>query len=177
MALRKHIRLPGYDYSRPGGYFVTICAASCRRLFGQIVNDLMRLNELGVLVQRSWEEIPLHYPEVTPDVFQIMPNHLHGILFLEETTGKSSRHSLGMIVGSFKAAASKRIRVEVGNPTFQVWQTNYHEHIIRDAECLSRVREYILHNPLKWELDRYNCDVRGRGEGDDWLDLLEQSSE
>jgi REP element-mobilizing transposase RayT len=136
----------------------------------------MQLNKLGALVQESWEEIPLHYPEVTLDTLQIMPSHLHATLYLEEAPGITSRHSLGTIVGSFKAAASKRIRAEIRDPGFPVWQTNYYEHVIRNEESLVRIRDYILNNPLKWELDRYNPHVKVDTEGDDWLDLLEQSS-
>ena len=170
--LRKNTRLTGFDYSTPGGYFVTICTASLRCLFGEVVDGQMKLNGWGALVQESWEEIPFHYPEVRLDAFQVMPNHLHGTLFLEENADMSRRHSLGVIVGSIKAAASRRIRAHIAKPAFPIWQTSYYEHIIRNDDSLLRIREYILNNPLKWELDRYNRHATDRRKGDNWLDFL-----
>ncbi|MDI9571434.1 MAG: transposase [Pseudomonadota bacterium] len=77
---RCSIRLRGYDYSRPGAYFITICAQNRECLFGDIVNGEMRLNDAGVMVQSVWDEIPAHYPGIYIDVFIVMPNHIHGIV-------------------------------------------------------------------------------------------------
>ena len=38
----------------------------------------------------------------------------------------------------------------------KLWQRNFYEHIIRDENNLKRIREYIINNPLKWELDNEN---------------------
>ncbi len=72
--------LRGYDYSRTGAYFVTICTQHRECLFGRIVNGETVLNDAGRMVQTGWNEIPTHYPGIGIDALQIMPNHIHGIV-------------------------------------------------------------------------------------------------
>ena len=82
---RRSIRLKGYDYSQPGGYFVTIVAQNRDCLFGDIVEGEMRLSGAGRIVQHAWMDLPNHYPHVALDEFVIMPNHVHGIIVLTDT--------------------------------------------------------------------------------------------
>jgi len=79
---RRSIRLQGYDYSRPGAYFLTICTHNRKCLFGKIVDGEMVLNDAGQMIVTVWNEIPQYYPGVGVDVFQIMPNHIHGIIII-----------------------------------------------------------------------------------------------
>ena len=79
---RRSIRLQGYDYSQAGAYFVTICAQNRERLFGEIINDEMRLNDAGVIVRDVWNETQHHFPNIDLDTYTIMPNHFHGIIFV-----------------------------------------------------------------------------------------------
>ena len=79
---RRSIRLPGYDYQSAGAYFVTLCTQNRRCLFGNMADGEMELNEAGQMVQRVWTELPHFYPGVDIDAFQIMPNHVHGIIIL-----------------------------------------------------------------------------------------------
>ena len=79
---RRSIRLRGYDYSRAGAYFITICTQHRKRLFGDIVADAMILNDAGRMIQTVWDEIPLHYVGTDIDEFVIMPNHIHGIIII-----------------------------------------------------------------------------------------------
>ncbi len=79
---RKSIRLPDYDYSSAGYYFITICCRNRENCFGQISNCKMILSETGKKASEFWLEIPLHFKHVKLDEFIIMPNHIHGILFL-----------------------------------------------------------------------------------------------
>ena len=111
---RQRMRLECYDYSRAGAYFVTLCAMDRKCLFGEIVADLMRLNQIGTVVASCWGEIPKHFPNVTPDEFVVMPNHPHGILLLGDAVVGHAR-PLPVIVGSFKSAVSRLAG-------FQVWQ-------------------------------------------------------
>lgn len=62
-------------------------------------------------------------------------------------------YSVGSIVGSFKSAVSKRIREIWDEPRSHIWQRNYYEHVIRDENELNRIRQYIVDNPAKWEID------------------------
>src|SRR5438067_207353 len=79
---RKSLRLEGYDYSRAGGYFVTLCTEERRCLFGDVVNGEMKLNALGQMVHDVWGGLAEHYPYTVVDKYMVMPNHLHGIVFL-----------------------------------------------------------------------------------------------
>jgi len=77
---RRSIRLRGYDYSQNGMYFVTICTQDRLRLFGDIANGEMKLNDAGHMVRATWDEIPAHYSGIEIDQFTVMPNHIHGII-------------------------------------------------------------------------------------------------
>ena len=76
------IRLPGYDYSQPGAYFITICTHNRQCLFGEIVNGEMILNEFGELVKNEWQKTGIIRPNINIDTFVVMPNHLHGIIII-----------------------------------------------------------------------------------------------
>jgi hypothetical protein len=79
---RRSIRLKGYDYSQAGAYFVTICAQNLECLFGEILDEEMALNDAGRMIETIWHELPEHYPGVGIDAFQVMPNHMHGIVIV-----------------------------------------------------------------------------------------------
>ncbi len=79
---RRSIRLPGFDYSRSGAYFVTMVAEHRFCAFGAIADGEMRMNVIGEMVQSVWDEIPAHYPGVDVETAVVMPNHFHGIIVL-----------------------------------------------------------------------------------------------
>lgn len=179
---RRSVRLKDYDYSRVGAYFVTVCAWQRECLFGEVVDGAMRLNEYGRVVQACWDDLPDHYPHIELDTFAIMPNHIHGIIVLTDTqnVGAGSprpetdspmetvpqekgrgtlplqKHTFGQIMGYFKYQSTKHINKIRDNPGCPVWQRNYYEHVIRNEDELTRARQYIVNNPLKWELDEEN---------------------
>lgn len=102
------------------------------------------------------------------DTAVVMPNHFHGIVFLEKCDEglMNQAPTLGKIVRTLKAVSTRLIRRH--NPNF-VWQRNYYEHIIRDEDSLNKIREYITTNPLRWKLDRENPQAQGQDEFDGWL--------
>ncbi len=63
-----------------------------------------------------------------------------------------------MVVGYFKMNAAKAVNALRGTPGVPVWQRNYYEHIVRNERELRAIQQYILDNPLKWDLDRENPD-------------------
>jgi len=123
----------------------------------------MELNDFGEVVKLVWQEIPLHYPEVNNDEFIVMPNHIHGIITIDEnqragskpapTTGK---HQLSEIVRAFKTYSARKINELRKTPGTPVWQRNYYEHIILNENDYHQIGEYILYNPAKWETDSEN---------------------
>jgi putative transposase len=122
----------------------------------------MKLNPLGEVVVSVWKEIPLHYPEVNNAVFVVMPNHVHGIIFIQDSKRAGSKpaptgnYPLSEIVRGFKTFSARRInefRHSQGTP---VWQRNYYEHVIRSESEYRQIGEYILFNPCKWETDHEN---------------------
>ena len=80
---RKSIRLPGFDYSQPGAYFITVCTRNRACILGDVTEGKLRLSAAGRLAQAVWEELPQHYPHVQLDAWTVMPNHVHGIVILD----------------------------------------------------------------------------------------------
>ena len=77
---RRSIRLKGYDYTRPGSYFITVCVHKRKHWFGFIENGIMFPNAFGKIAAREWQALPERFPQVELKEFVIMPNHMHGIL-------------------------------------------------------------------------------------------------
>ena len=155
-----------YDYARPGMYFFTICTHHRQLLFGDVINEEMNLNEVGEIVFDEWRKSANIRSELELDAF-VMPNHVHGIIGLKDlnivgATGRSpsrsgpSKHSLGAFIAGFKSAVAKRVNAVRRTPEIKIWQRNYYEHVIRDEESLSRIREYIVNNPAQWDADPEN---------------------
>jgi REP element-mobilizing transposase RayT len=81
---RRSIRLPGHDYTQPGAYFITICTHQRQCLFGDVVDGALQLNELGQIVAEEWQKSAQIRREIELDDFVVMPNHLHGIIWICE---------------------------------------------------------------------------------------------
>ena len=169
---RRSIRLKGYDYAQPGAYFVTICTFQRQCLFGDVADGELYLGEFGHIVLQCWGDLVNHYPNVILDVFITMPNHVHGIVVLGDaaterpvgaglkpalpTPAPTKLLGLPEIVRGFKSFSSRRINETRNTPGVPVWQRNYYEHVIRDAQELDAVRHYISDNPAKWARDMDN---------------------
>lgn len=154
---RRSIRLKEYDYAEVGAYFVTICAFQRDCLFGEVVGGEMQLNEFGMILEDAWADLPKHYSHAELDQFVIMPNHVHGIVVVKEMAETSPKqHGFPEIIRAFKSFSAKRINQLRNNAGCPVWQRNYYERVIRNESELTRAREYIVNNPLKWELDKEN---------------------
>ena len=103
-----------------------------------------------------------HYPHIEVDAFVVMPNHIHGIIVLNDNVGAglkpapTKRHPLSEIVRGFKTFSSSRINQINNTPGLSVWQRNYYEHVIRNEDEMDRIRQYILGNPMKWLEDEEN---------------------
>lgn len=82
MKRKNSLRLENYNYSNSGAYFITICSYKRKEIFGEIENGLMHLNNVGKIIQTSWYQIPENYDNIKLDDFVIMPNHIHGIIWI-----------------------------------------------------------------------------------------------
>lgn len=156
---RKSIRLPGFDYSQVGAYFVTVCSERRQCLFGEISDFRMEANAVGLLVTACWARLSDDYPFVTPDTWILMPNHLHGILWLGNDN--LFKKPLSQIVAAFKATSTSSLRKVLGK-NIKLWQRGFYEHIIRNDDDLLRIRNYIDGNPIRWALDPENPQNMGR---------------
>jgi REP element-mobilizing transposase RayT len=150
---RKSPRLTDFSYTQPGAYFVTICTHQRELLFGNVVDELMLLNSLGEIVYRHLQNLPTHYPNLAVDCFVVMPNHLHVAFVLRDDP--ELRPDLNNVVGNYKAGVTRTARRELDDVPPAIWQRSYHDHIIRDDEDFSRIREYVQTNPLRWHLDTF----------------------
>ena len=109
---RRSIRLTHYDYSLPGAYFVTICAFGKLCIFGQVVSDQMRENDCGRIVREQWLDTVRIRPQIELDAFTVMPNHLHGILWILGPKGEHILWNSGYVIPD--AVGPKSLRPNVG---------------------------------------------------------------
>jgi REP element-mobilizing transposase RayT len=165
---RRPTRLKSYDYSRAGAYFVTVCTYNRECILGNITNGEMRLSKYGKIVKVVWHELPSHYQHVCLDEFVIMPNHIHGIIILQDAVGEGlkpsptiRRHALTEIIRGLKTFSARDINSSRNTPKKHVWQRSYHEHVIRSETDLQSIREYIANNPLQWDIDSENPEKIG----------------
>jgi len=203
---RRSIRLVEYDYSKGGAYFVTICIRNDDQILANPPKPIppvgvalaathlletppnpepcsalqFELTPIGEIVERNWRTLPERFPMVSLDEYVIMPNHLHGILFINE--GSASRQgdagervgarptptapispptlTLGMIVGAFKSKSVKDVLAHIDENGLdmigKIWQRNYFERVIRNERDLDNIRTYIRNNPANWAQDEEN---------------------
>jgi len=177
---RKSIRLPGYDYSRPGAYFVSICTKDRRCLFGDIANQKMVLNDAGTMVDKWYGEFENKFQDIRCTEHIIMPNHCHTLITntgktpvgadlcvcpngrrVGRTSGEHTGSPLHRIIQWFKTMTTNEyirgVKQQGWEPFHdKLWQRNYYEHIVRNEKEFSRIREYIRNNPTNWNTDRDN---------------------
>lgn len=157
--VRRKTRLQGYDYSQEGAYFVTICTHQRDHLFGDIRQEEMRLSAIGSIASEDWQAIPNHYPTIDLDAFAVMPNHIHGIIFLVgagfiPTAVTPPTPSLSQIMAGYKAGVTRRIN-RLNQFSQSIWQRSFHDHIIRTERELNTIRHYVENNPALWEQDTF----------------------
>jgi len=169
--------------SQNGFYFVTICAKNRKEYFGEIKNEEMVLNDCGEIANQLWLEIPNHFEDVKLDEHIIMPNHVHGIVILDnDDVGNAymrslpydrSKMKLSKILQQYKAAVTREIKQI--HHEFN-WQKSFYDHIIRNDKSLHRIRKYIHYNALKWEYDQENeNEIPLKQKKEFWKDFLKDT--
>jgi REP element-mobilizing transposase RayT len=167
-----------------GVYFITICTKNHTHYFGEIDNGVMYLNEIGKFTSENLQNVNAHYPYAEIPSFIVMPNHIHAIVFIDGEKYGNGRHCrdvaryvstgcgtdknldknkrmieiakhqslLGFVMRGFKSAVTKF----ANNNIDFVWQTRFHDHIIRSQDEINRIAEYIENNPAGWNSDCFN---------------------
>jgi len=175
LPIRKHPRLKGYDYSNNGAYFLTLCVEGRHEMLGKIVgrdvliapeniNTLIvphiELSEYGKIADKHINKINSLNNIISVDNYVIMPNHIHLLIAIQKSetssvgengamrTSRPTSASIPSLMRSFKTMVTK----EIG---FSLWQTTYHDHIIRDEADYQRRWRYIDENPAKWAEDEF----------------------
>jgi putative transposase len=167
-----YARLSGWDYGSNGLYYLTICTQNRVHYFGEIVSGqysetqniaCLRPTTIGEVAHRNWLDIPNHFSFVELDEFVIMPNHIHGILFINKpdkidwNTNKFGVQSqnLGAVMRGYKA--SVKTYATTNNIEFG-WQPRYYDHVIRNEKEYLNISGYIADNPQQWLLNGDNAD-------------------
>ncbi len=180
---RRSIRIPLFNYSSSGRYFITVCVQERECLLGSIKNGIVSFSDIGHIVKEVWDELPQRFPRIRLDECIVMPNHFHGIIWIDgigaplvgappvdaiairagTRPAPTGFHStLGDVIGAFKSITTVRY-ITLRQKFFvsvrtKLWQRNYWEHIIRNEVDLDRIRTYIIQNPIEWEADGENPD-------------------
>ena len=181
---RKSIRLKGYDYSKEGLYFITICMQDRKCLFGKIENNIMILNDAGQMVEREWLALPNRFPQIILHEYIVMPNHFHSIFEIVgaplvgalDPTGQqigqpqgiaptvaptiNPTKTVGDIIGAFKSIITDEYIKGVKKLNWEPFnkkllQRDYWEHIIRNQKGYDRISNYIINNPKNWKDDTF----------------------
>ena len=163
---RKPMRLPEYDYSLPGAYFVTMCTKNRELLFESL--------ETRLAVESAWHSVKDVFANIELDEFVVMSNHGHGVVWItgegayrlhpgtwrndgvRTTENNPKFETLSNIIGAFKTTAATRINKLHGIIGVSIWQKSFYDRIVRNDRELENIQEYIRNNPIKWEADRDN---------------------
>lgn len=171
-------RLQNWDYGAHGLYFVTICTKDKEHSFGEIKrtfendelqeellntqeNTALYRTKIGEVAYQFWKDIPEHFSFVALDEFVVMPNHVHGIIFINKPEHEQwqpnkfgpQSGNLASIIRGYKAAVKKYATI---NQVEFAWQSRYYDRVIRSEKELQNIRQYIYNNPANWEAERNN---------------------
>ena len=167
---RKKMRLKEYNYPLSAYYFITICTSEKQKLFGEIKSGQMHLSNYGTIALNEWHKIFERYQIAESDVVQIMPNHFHAIILVEEFGDNNKfiqkmndkRHdipTISKIIGAYKSLVANEClksfkvvhqKIKPEPKMGKIWHRSFWERIIRTDHELKNVQEYIRNNPANW---------------------------
>jgi len=152
---RKRLRLPKYDYSSAGCYFITICARQKCCIFGRIISSpapQLVPSPVGAIIEQYIRSLPAAYPTVALDNYVIMPNHVHLLLRVADCPHSASNVSSPVNISNLVGCLKRFTNRDAGE---QLWQRSYYDHIVRNESDYLRIWQYIEENPAKWPDDEY----------------------
>ena len=179
LPVRKTPRLQGYDYSRNGAYYITVCTRQKDYIFCTVKDDIFDLTRYGIVAERNITNIPLHIQNVRVDKYVVMPDHVHMILIIDAAVGTRYIASVGKTTVSVGVIDGRTPRADERTPcmaslrekskqtvsrTIQqykasvsrdtgvpgLWQPRYYDRIIRDEDEYQHIHQYIDSNPTEW---------------------------
>jgi REP element-mobilizing transposase RayT len=142
------MRLRRLNHSRSGTYFITFCTANRNLSLAEVIGDRLRLTHAGKIVACTWPLVLGRYPHVRLVESVVMPDHVHVLLQFDLTP--EPEKSLSRLVGAVKTRSAARINRLRESPGAPLWQSGFHDRIIRSPEMLTAIREYIQNNPRRW---------------------------
>lgn len=155
---RRSPRLRDFEYDTPGAYFVTACTFKRQPILAKITEaGAVNLTDAGRIVRESWMSLPVRFDGLTLDTFVVMPDHMHGILWItggDDVNAKSNRpaQNLTDVMSAFKSISARGSNEVLRRVGGQVWQRSFYDRVIRTERDLSAAREYIVNNPLVFSL-------------------------
>lgn len=156
---RRSLRLPNYDYSANGTYFVTVCTEGKQCILGSVVGGgvldapYVQLSKYGISAEQTLLEMSTFYADITIETYVIMPNHVHFVITVSACSGPSrtpapTNARLPAFISTWKRFTNKKAG-------FPLWQRGYYDRIIRNEADYLRIWQYIDQNPAHWAEDEY----------------------
>ena len=151
---RKPNRLPQFDYSTPGAYFITICTKDRQKMLWENVGASIArpqtppLSQAGQVVEQAIRNIESRYPAIVVDHYVVMPNHIHLLLQIrtDENGQPMVAPTVSTVIQQMKGYVTKQLGVSI-------WQKLFHDHVVRNENDYQKIWKYIENNPIRWELD------------------------
>lgn len=176
MSNRRTIRLPEYNYSLPGEYFITICVKDKQHRLGIIKDSKTLLSEEGIIIDKWIKNTLNKFKNIVIEHYIIMPNHIHLIIEIRENQNEDKeflkqeihkeewrkerkRMLLPEIISFLKSNSAREINRLNNTSEISFWQKNYYERIIRNETEYQKIADYIINNPFNWKDDKYNEDT------------------
>lgn len=158
---RANTRLPNWDYSSKGAYFLTFCTHGRRHILGEVAAGAscgegakVVLSGVGAACSQAIEDCFADDDGMTLHAYVVMPNHVHILCQICGGFDSGGSGAISAMIGRIKAATTRKAKGTLsGGP---LWQRGFHDHIVRDEADFARVFEYIQNNPARWAEDRFN---------------------
>lgn len=160
---RRSIRLKGYDYAKAGLYYITLNCQDRARLFGEFIvcpdeSYYLKLNAAGTMIEKWYRELESKFPTIRCHDMIVMPDHFHCVIEITDEAKNAIRPDVPTIIQWFKTMTTNEYIREAKQSGWlrfngKLWQRNYYESIIRDANAYHNISNYIIDNPRQWVRD------------------------
>lgn len=163
---RKEIRLKNYEYNNVGTYFITFCTQNKKNILSEIEKEnenfvgegfpLPKLLNYGIIVENNIKHISNKFKNITVEKYVIMPNHVHILLSVNQGDGRGNPSpTINSVIGWLKYNSTKEINLKSNIFNKKIFQRSFYDHVVRNEKDYIEILEYIINNPLKWQLDKY----------------------